>query len=244
MSRVFPNTLFLIVALSVLRVDALVPRRPLSPLNVFALRQATDCTTECSAFDDFVTTCTGSASSTTCLCTSQVASTLQSCVTCSVNESPTPGVISTAEDLVNSYLSVCSGEVVSVPGVAAPSSVANSATSPTATLTATSSAQAPITPTTSSAIISSFTETLSGTTFVVTVASDPQASPTSTTPIASAAIPSISQITIRPGDLTSTSAQTTPTASSAVGTKNHSLLSSRNLGVVSLAVWLGAIMMF
>jgi len=93
---------FTVLAVAICQVSALLPRSTLE--NVFS-RQATSCDTACAPFQASVNSCTGKG----CLCTSAVASSLQTCVDCAVQADPSAATISAADDLVNTFATTCAG---------------------------------------------------------------------------------------------------------------------------------------
>ncbi|RXW23778.1 hypothetical protein EST38_g2074 [Candolleomyces aberdarensis] len=101
-----------------------------SSLESIFRRQTTPsiCTTECSTFQNSLDVCT----TTGCLCTRPVATSLNNCVNCYYQNSPTVTVYNTANELISSYESTCAG-VPGLPPVSVttrPGGVGTSTTSP------------------------------------------------------------------------------------------------------------------
>ncbi|KAJ2923065.1 hypothetical protein H1R20_g14030, partial [Candolleomyces eurysporus] len=130
-SQVVPEILGKLVAGSVIEAR--------SSLEFIFRRQTTPalCTTECSTFQNALDVC----QTTGCLCTTSVATSLNNCVNCYYQNSPTTTVYNTANELITSYESTCAG----VPGLP-PVSVTTrpGGVGPTASTTSTSR----VTPTT------------------------------------------------------------------------------------------------
>ncbi|KAF9530795.1 hypothetical protein CPB83DRAFT_882018 [Crepidotus variabilis] len=93
------------------QVTAVVARAPYT--HLLAPRQSS-CTSACATFQNAANTCTTLA----CLCNSQVASGLQSCINCAVAANPSSDTISTAQQLASTYAGSCAG--YSIPRITVP----------------------------------------------------------------------------------------------------------------------------
>ncbi|RXW14593.1 hypothetical protein EST38_g11258 [Candolleomyces aberdarensis] len=79
-----------------------------SSLEFIFKRQLTDqgvCTTECSTFQNALDVCTTAG----CMCTRAVAISLNSCVNCYYQNTPSSGVLDAANELIGSYGTACDG---------------------------------------------------------------------------------------------------------------------------------------
>ncbi|KDR71630.1 hypothetical protein GALMADRAFT_159439 [Galerina marginata CBS 339.88] len=169
------TTLLLASIVFASQVAAIVPRSPFA--HILVPRQSS-CDSACATFSNALDACTTKG----CLCVPSVASGLQSCVNCATSGNPTADIIATAQQLVDTFQSTCSGFGLApvtvqkpqtpqtpvntpnpvTPPVAPPGTTPVVVTPPPVTVTRTAPANTPTAP----AVVPPTTTLPAGTTFV------------------------------------------------------------------------------